>query len=182
MSNQQSRPDILNESKEKGYEVRDANIPHVLIYGFGMLLLVILAGVVISVVVYKYMGWFLHREPPPPQYQARQGELPPAPRLEVQGQRDLNDFRAAEQKQLESYGWVNKDRGIVRIPIARAMEITAQRGLPSTTPGMFGPTGKVAPAQRSGAGTASPSGVPGQRDNPAKTGQRGVLVPGRRNK
>ena len=156
----------MNESKEKGHEIRYAGFPHVLIYGFGMLALVIIAGVVISVIVYRIYGNGLRANPPPPQYQARQSELPPVPRLEVQGQRDLNDFRAAEQKQLETYGWVNKDQGIARIPIARAMEITAQKGLPSKTPGTFGqPTETVAPAQRSGAGTAAPAGVPGRRDN-----------------
>ncbi len=130
MSNQQSPPDELQESKEKGHEIRDANIPHVLLYGFGMLILVMLAGVVISVIVYKSMSWLETREPAATQFQAGQSQLPPLPRIEVQGWRDLNEFRAAEQKQLDSYGWVDRDRNIVRIPIAQAMEITARKGLP----------------------------------------------------
>ena len=44
---------------------------------------------------------------------------------------ELQQWRAAEEESLRSYGWVNKEAGIVRIPIARAMELLAERGLPS---------------------------------------------------
>ena len=40
-------------------------------------------------------------------------------------------FAAREEGELTTYGWVNKTSGIVRIPIQRAMEILAQRGLPA---------------------------------------------------
>ena len=39
-------------------------------------------------------------------------------------------MRAAENKILHSYGWIDEKKGVVRIPIERAMELTAQRGLP----------------------------------------------------
>jgi len=121
------QPDELQESKKQGHEVRDANVSRVAFYGLGMLVLVLLAGAVLSVVVYKNMGWFLGRNPPTPQFQAGSEQLPPLPRIEVQGWRDLREFRASEEKQLNSYGWVNREQNIVRIPIDRAMEITARR-------------------------------------------------------
>ncbi len=159
MSSQQSPPDELQESKEKGHEVRDANIPHVLLYGFGMLVLVLIAGVVISGIVYKYMGWFLQQPPAQPQYQAGQNQLPPQPRIEVQGWRDMNEFRDAEQKQLDSYGWVDKNRNIVRIPITQAMEIVARKGLPPKPAGAgpsvqpsAGQATAVTPSQRGAGG------------------------------
>jgi hypothetical protein len=146
MSSKPSEPDELEESKAKGHEVRDANIPHVLLYGFGMLVLVMIAGVLISGLVYKNMGWFLDQPPATPQYQAGQSELPPAPRLEVQGWRDMKEFREAEQNQLDSYGWVDKSRNIVRIPIGRAMEIIARQGLPAR-PGGSGPSTQLPAGQ-----------------------------------
>jgi hypothetical protein len=36
-----------------------------------------------------------------------------------------------EEKTLHSYGWVDQRAGVVRIPIDRAMELVAQRGLPT---------------------------------------------------
>jgi len=57
----------------------------------------------------------------------------PQPRLERNERLENNDFRLEEEQALYSYGWVDQQAGIVRIPIDRAMELIAQRGL-STTP------------------------------------------------
>ncbi|MCL6508251.1 MAG: hypothetical protein K6T59_14635, partial [Bryobacteraceae bacterium] len=57
--------------------------------------------------------------------------LPPAPRLQVDPATDLENLRKAEAAVLNSYGWVDRKAGIVRIPIDRAMEVLAERGLPA---------------------------------------------------
>lgn len=40
---------------------------------------------------------------------------------------------AAQNAELNSYGWVDRSNGIVRIPIERAMDLILQRGLPTST-------------------------------------------------
>jgi hypothetical protein len=55
---------------------------------------------------------------------------PPAPRLQGDPQLDMRKLREAEDAVLNHYGWVDPDRGIVRIPIERAIDLIAQRGLP----------------------------------------------------
>jgi hypothetical protein len=54
----------------------------------------------------------------------------PAPRLERNERLEINDFRLHEEQTLHSYGWVDQQAGVVRIPIDRAMQLIAQRGLP----------------------------------------------------
>ena len=54
----------------------------------------------------------------------------PNPRLEVDERGQLNDIRIKEEQTLQSYDYVDKNAGTVRIPIDRAMELIAQRGLP----------------------------------------------------
>jgi hypothetical protein len=54
----------------------------------------------------------------------------PGPKLQVTPRVDLQAFRAREEARLNSYGWVDKTAGVVRIPIARAMDLLIQRGLP----------------------------------------------------
>jgi hypothetical protein len=39
----------------------------------------------------------------------------------------LQDLRAQEAKQVTSYGWVDQKAGVVRLPIDRAMELTAAK-------------------------------------------------------
>jgi hypothetical protein len=43
--------------------------------------------------------------------------------------------REARKKQLGSYGWVDRKAGVVRIPIERAMELSAQGVRPQAAPG-----------------------------------------------
>jgi hypothetical protein len=55
----------------------------------------------------------------------------PQPRLETDERTEINGFRLEEEQRLYSYGWVDKNAGIVHIPIERAMQIIAQQGLPT---------------------------------------------------
>ncbi len=60
-------------------------------------------------------------------------QLPPEPRLEVVPGGDLHVLQATEDKQLSTYGWVDRKQGIVHIPIDQAMQLLAKQGLPSSS-------------------------------------------------
>jgi hypothetical protein len=69
----------------------------------------------------------------------------PAPRLQDDDVRDMNMLRANEDKMLNGYTWLDKNSGAVRIPVSRAMELLAERGLPNVaaeTPQGKGPAVK----------------------------------------
>jgi hypothetical protein len=72
--------------------------------------------------------------------------LPPEPRLQPDDVSDLHRLRQAEDDVLDSYAWVDKDQGVVRIPVARAMNLLAERGLPDW------PTTQKPPAPAAAAG------------------------------
>jgi hypothetical protein len=57
--------------------------------------------------------------------------LPPEPRLQTNPREDLQNLRTSENDILTSYGWVDRNAGIVRIPIDEAIKLTLQRGLPA---------------------------------------------------
>jgi hypothetical protein len=55
----------------------------------------------------------------------------PTPRVQLDdGNQDVADLHARENILLDNYTWVDQSKGMVRIPIDRAMEIIAQKGLP----------------------------------------------------
>jgi hypothetical protein len=55
----------------------------------------------------------------------------PTPRLELDdGNTDLAELHEREDLLLNYYSWIDRGKGTVRIPIERAMEIIAQKGLP----------------------------------------------------
>jgi len=54
----------------------------------------------------------------------------PSPRLQLDdGYQEIADIHAKEDLLLDNYSWADKAQGKVRIPIDRAMELIAQRGL-----------------------------------------------------
>jgi hypothetical protein len=57
--------------------------------------------------------------------------LPPEPRLQTDPHGDLLRLRQSEDQILNTYGWVDRNAGVVRIPIEQAMKLTVERGLPS---------------------------------------------------
>src|ERR1700761_9195555 len=52
----------------------------------------------------------------------------PAPALQIRPQDDLKRFELEQQKSLSGYAWVDRSKGIARIPIAEAMRIVAAHG------------------------------------------------------
>lgn len=60
----------------------------------------------------------------------------PLPRLETNELGELNDQRLQEENVLNSYGWVDQKAGVAHIPIERAMQLLAQRGLPVAPPNL----------------------------------------------
>lgn len=64
-----------------------------------------------------------------------QAQNPPVPNLQMQPFKDIYLLRQDEAHKLESYGWVDKEGGVARIPIDRAMEVLMERGLPARADG-----------------------------------------------
>ena len=59
-------------------------------------------------------------------------QSPPAPRLQDSPADDLVRLRAAESRALSGYRWIDKERGVVQLPIDRAMDLLLEEGLPET--------------------------------------------------
>jgi hypothetical protein len=53
-----------------------------------------------------------------------------APMLETNERGQFRDFLMNQEKELNSYGWVDEKAGVAHIPIERAMELIVQRGMP----------------------------------------------------
>jgi hypothetical protein len=56
---------------------------------------------------------------------------PPEPRLQTSPLEDLQALRARAAAALDSYAWVDREAGVVRLPIERAIAVLAERGLPA---------------------------------------------------
>ncbi len=114
-------------------ETTDVDIVPILKYGVALFILVAVSyGIVWG--FFRFLTSSADQNAAAPLYPlaAEQGvRLPPEPRLQTNPKQDLQDLRIGEREQLTGYHWVDKNAGIVRIPIDEAMRLTIQRGLPS---------------------------------------------------
>ena len=59
---------------------------------------------------------------------ARKPVVPPGPRLQRSPEADLAQHRGAERGELESWAWVDRGRGLARVPVERAIDAVAASG------------------------------------------------------
>lgn len=64
----------------------------------------------------------------------------PAPQLQTTPLSDLKKLENAQRARIDGYGWVRKDKGIIRVPIGRAMDILASKGAQALEPLGPGPS------------------------------------------
>jgi hypothetical protein len=122
------------------HEPNTVSIPGVIAF-----LVALAASIVVAVLLLRgLLAYFDARkaeEAPPPSPLATGGRLPPEPRLQgAPGSvgspaQDIRRFREQEDQTLDSYGWIDQQNGVIRIPIERAKKMIEQRGLQVTPPG-----------------------------------------------
>ncbi len=114
---------------------RDVSIRRVLYFGFWLAV-----GLIVSAAAMFLLFRALEKKDRAadrkllPLIAANLARTPPEPRLEPHPLAPRLKLRAEEEAILTSYGWVEKDRGLVRLPIDRAIELLVQRGLPPAKP------------------------------------------------
>jgi hypothetical protein len=141
------------------HERTDADTRQILIVGGFLFGLIVFALIIVSIVI-NVMGTFPATPARPPSAFAGQQVPVPGPRLQYAPYLDLRQLRAREDTVLETYGWVNQKSGVVRMPIERAIDLLAQRGLPARTGAVVpdtgadvatGPLGRTGNAERGAA-------------------------------
>jgi hypothetical protein len=113
------------------HEESDVNVRA--IFGFAAGLLV--TALVVSLAVWFMFAYFDRRETqrsgPASPLATTEVRQPPEPRLQIAPREDAARFRAEEDALLNGYTWIDRAAGTVRIPIAEAMKLTLQEGLPA---------------------------------------------------
>ncbi|HEY3762330.1 MAG TPA: hypothetical protein VGN23_11345 [Verrucomicrobiae bacterium] len=140
MQNKTPTKAVSPESLERKYEVSEKSVRNVLIV-FGAALFLLLLGLVTGGVLMRVFA-----DNRPMQNMQPLGiviapdlkplERFPKPILNIDDDHaEMTASRAAQIAELNSYGWIDRSNGIVRIPIQRAMDLLLERGLPTQTNG-----------------------------------------------
>ena len=115
----------------RGYETRDVDFRRVLSAGFGLAVVVAVFFVLMWVLYSYLLDRAASSSAPAHRLAAEQARTgPPGPRLQNDPLNEWTIFQAENQRILSTYGWVDSDAGVVRIPIDKAMELALKRGFP----------------------------------------------------
>src|SRR4029077_15613665 len=164
---------IDGHNPEVEFEREDLAPKPILVF-LGSLVLICLVVALVLRGMYSYLDRYdnLHQLPQSPLVQpstastrdVSPGDITnfPQPRLESDERLEINDFRLQEEKTLHSYGWVDQSAGVVHIPIDRAMQLLAQRGLPTRPQAGTSPSSDVNTAKEA-ARRSDTSGKPAER-------------------
>jgi hypothetical protein len=133
---------IDGQNEEMDFEREDLGAKPILIFLLGLIVGCVLVALVLKG-LYRYLDSYENRRQPVQNPLVQQttadtrtvepGDITKfsQPRLETNDPMEINEFRVQEEKTLHSYGWIDQQGGVVRIPIDRAMELVTQRGLPT---------------------------------------------------
>jgi hypothetical protein len=127
-TNQSTVPKVTH----KGHELTDVHAGWI----FGIVFFLAVSGIMVHLLM-REMLFNLNRHPAPTDlWPATPSVSAPSvaatfPRLQISPPRDLAAFRAQEDAELNTYGWINRTAGVARIPIDQAMNLLLQRGLPA---------------------------------------------------
>jgi hypothetical protein len=84
-----------------------------------------------SAVVFGLYAWFQSITVRPPATAIQRAAITPqGPRLESNPLKDRLTLEAKARARIDSYGWADRQKGVARIPIERAMALQAERGWP----------------------------------------------------
>jgi hypothetical protein len=129
---QDHRTDAVLPEPHGEHEHSDVPVRPILYFAVGL--------AVSGVVIHLLMAWLFdkfaeraRRADAPLSPLAELRQPPPEPRLQLAPSIDMAALRAQDQQTLGSYGWIVREAGLVRIPIERAMDLVAERGLPVRT-------------------------------------------------
>ena len=118
-----------NPKPDRGHEQRDINVNVVVLFFVSLVVVGIIVHF-IAVGTFDYLASRPWNYPPPSPLAASREKLA-GPRLLVNQALDMKEFRASEESVLNSYDWVDRAHGVVRIPIDRAIDLLAERGMPT---------------------------------------------------
>jgi len=116
--------------KPRGHEKTDINVAWI----FAIVVCLAVLGLALHFITAGLLGQLKQKPSPSDAWMPRVAKTSSNelsfPRLQVSPPADLQAFRAREQAELNSYGWIDEASGRVRLPIQQAMKELLQKPLP----------------------------------------------------
>jgi hypothetical protein len=117
-----------NQHSRRGHETTDVRPSYIGVFALALILMIALVLVVLHWTMRRLEAVAERADPVASPLAGDQA--PPEPRLQADTVAELASVRREEDQRLMSYGWIDRQARIVRLPIERAIDILVERGLP----------------------------------------------------
>ncbi len=116
----------------RGHESVDLKVRPIALFALVLLLLCLATMVVAKAFLFAHVP---EQSRAPAQLPLAAPQVAPAPRLQDQPRQDMLEFRQREHRVTTEYALIDRERGIVRVPLDVALERVLERGLPTRASG-----------------------------------------------
>ena len=119
-------------AERRAHQETDVRIRPIAFFGVGLFAFVS----VVSFSIHRFMAYVgrLPDSTAPLRSPLAGNEIPPEPRLQTSPPVDMETLRRQEDAVLQSYGWIDRQNGVARIPVPEAKKLLLEKGLPVRQP------------------------------------------------
>lgn len=122
---------LVVDEGARDHEHSDVNVGGILWVAFGLLV----SAAVIQLLIFGLFGYFAKRGAPAGPQPSIESLLPAEPtRLQKDPEGDLKRMQQEVDRIMNGYRWLDREAGVARIPVERAMKLLLERGLPVRAP------------------------------------------------
>lgn len=122
----------LEEMRKVGYDTRDIDLGQITKSVMGFFIFTVFC-IVAGLGPVWYYGHWGYKDTPARLKAPLAIKDAPLVQSNVTAKRDIRTLRQEELVHLTTYGWVDKEKGIVRIPVEVALQMALERGFPERT-------------------------------------------------
>ncbi|HEX4667771.1 MAG TPA: hypothetical protein VH207_14335 [Chthoniobacterales bacterium] len=117
-----------------GHEGKDADVINLGMIAALLLLVIVICLLLCWGILHAFNRERVAKEPPRTRMIETTAKFP-QPQLLTQPGNEWRQTRLAAETRLQTYGWVDRQAGVAHIPIAEAMKLLLERGLPEVGAG-----------------------------------------------
>jgi hypothetical protein len=130
MSVHTAEPHSTGHESGPGHEINTVRLAPIIVFAVILVVVSIATFITVKGILYLFEVNLAKADRALPAL-AESNPIPPEPRLQVASGDDLRRLRATEEETLHTYHWIDKNNGVVGLPIDRAMALVVERGLPA---------------------------------------------------
>jgi hypothetical protein len=159
-----------------GHELSDVSVGGLIMFLAGLVISLAVVVVAVAGIFVLLMRQAEKSDPPQPPLANLRSKDPPAPRLQESPALDMRQSDAEQAAALHETRWIDKEAKVVQLPIARAMQLVVERGLPDW-PGVENETQQSQTDEAAGKEKKSGDDVPGNGKNSDAKARETVAEP-----